>query len=46
MLNEADTRAKLIAPKLHDSGWIEDFIRWDECITRRRLIIKVWSIKV
>jgi len=27
MLNEADTRAKLIDPKLHDAGWKEELIR-------------------
>lgn len=27
MLNEADTRAKLIDPKLHQSGWTEDAIQ-------------------
>ena len=26
-LNEADTRAKLIDPKIHDVGWKEDLIR-------------------
>ena len=26
-LNEADTRAKLIDPALHSSGWTEDSIR-------------------
>jgi len=25
--NEADTRAKLINPKLHEAGWFEDLIR-------------------
>ena len=25
--NEADTRAKLINPKLHEAGWSEDLIR-------------------
>ncbi len=29
-LGEADTRAKLIDPKLHSSGWTEDFIRREE----------------
>ena len=26
-LSEADTRAKLITPALHDAGWVEDLIR-------------------
>ena len=26
MLNEADTRIKLIDPKLHESGWGEEFV--------------------
>ena len=26
-MNEADTRAKLIDPKLHNVGWKEDLIR-------------------
>lgn len=26
MLNEADTKAKLIDPKLHEAGWSEDLI--------------------
>ena len=26
MLNEADTRAKIIDPKLREAGWLEDFI--------------------
>ncbi|GBC73267.1 Putative DNA repair helicase RadD [archaeon HR04] len=38
MLNEADTRAKLIDPKLHESGWCEEFIRRDMPITFGRLI--------
>lgn len=29
-LNEADTRAKLIDPKLHTRGWIEDYIKREE----------------
>ena len=29
-LNEADTRAKLITPALHDRGWTEDLIRREE----------------
>ena len=27
VLNEADTRAKLIDPKIHTVGWTEDLIR-------------------
>ncbi len=38
MLNEADTRAKLIDPTLHASGWIEDKIVRDKYITPGRLI--------
>jgi type I restriction enzyme R subunit len=38
MLNEPDTRAKLIDPKLHASGWIEDKITRDKYITPGRLI--------
>jgi len=33
MLNEADTRAKLIDPKLHRSGWTEDAIRREYSLT-------------
>jgi type I restriction enzyme R subunit len=29
-LNESDTRAKLIDPKLHERGWTEDLIRREE----------------
>ena len=29
-LNEADTRAKLIDPALHSSGWTEDSIKREE----------------
>ena len=29
-LNEADTRAKLIDPALHTSGWTEDLIKREE----------------
>ena len=29
-LNEADTRAKLIDPALHDRGWTENLIRREE----------------
>ena len=28
--NEADTRAKLIDPALHDAGWSEDWIRREQ----------------
>jgi type I restriction enzyme R subunit len=28
--NEADTRAKLIDPALHSSGWTEDLIKREE----------------
>ena len=38
MLNEADTRAKLIDPKLHKAGWTEDKIIRDRYITPGRLI--------
>ncbi len=27
MLNEAEIRAKVVDPKLHESGWPEDLIR-------------------
>jgi len=30
MLNEADTRAKLIDPAIHKRGWAEDFIKREE----------------
>ena len=30
MLNEADTRAKLIDPAIHKRGWTEDLIRREE----------------
>lgn len=29
-LNEADTRAKLIDPAIHERGWSEDLIRREE----------------
>ena len=38
MLNEADTRAKLVDPKLHASGWTEDMIVRDRYITKGRII--------
>ncbi len=30
MLSEADTRAKLIDPAIHQRGWTEDLIRREE----------------
>jgi len=38
MLNEADTRAKLIDPKLHEGNWREELILRDRPITPGRLI--------
>lgn len=38
MLNEAETRAKLIDPKLHESGWSEELIRREVNITEGRII--------
>jgi len=38
MLNEAETRAKLIDPKLHESGWSEDLIQRELKITEGRII--------
>ena len=38
MLNEADTRAKLIDPKLHSGGWAEEKIVRDKFITWGKLI--------
>jgi len=38
MLNEAETRAKLIDPKLHESGWFEELIRREVKITEGRII--------
>ena len=38
MLNEAETRAKLIDPKLHESGWSEELIRREVKITEGRII--------
>jgi len=38
MLNEIDTRAKLIDPKLYESGWTEDLIRRELKITEGRII--------
>jgi type I restriction enzyme R subunit len=37
-LNEADTRAKLVDPKLHESGWREEMIERDKPITRGRIL--------
>jgi type I restriction enzyme R subunit len=37
-LNEADTRAKLIDPKLHQAGWTEEMIERDKPITRGQII--------
>jgi len=38
MLNETDTRVKLIDPKLHESGWSENLIRRELRITEGRII--------
>lgn len=38
MLKETDTRAKLIDPKLHESGWSEDLIQRELKITEGRII--------
>jgi type I restriction enzyme R subunit len=38
MLNEADTRAKLIDPKLLNSGWTEKMIVRDKPITKGMII--------
>ena len=38
MLNEAETRAKLIDPKLHESGWSENLIQRELKITEGRII--------
>lgn len=37
MLNEADTRAKLIDPKLHEAGWEEGFISREYHLTDGRI---------
>ncbi len=37
-LNEADTRAKLIDPRLHKRGWSEDWIRREETAGRVQFI--------
>ena len=33
-MSEADTRAKLIDPALHSSGWTEDLIKREETVGR------------
>ncbi|MCD6305395.1 MAG: DEAD/DEAH box helicase family protein [Deltaproteobacteria bacterium] len=38
MLNEAETRAKLIDPKLHEAGWSENLIQREVKITEGRII--------
>jgi len=38
MLSEADTRVKLIDPKLHESGWKEEMIRRGSHITPGRIV--------
>jgi type I restriction enzyme R subunit len=38
MLNEADTRAKLIDPKLQRSGWTEKMVERDKAIARGMII--------
>src|SRR5207245_2317313 len=38
MMNEADTRVKLIDPKLHDASWTEDNILRDRSITPGRIL--------
>ena len=38
MLNEADTRAKLIDPKLQRSGWTEEMIEREKVITKGMII--------
>ena len=37
MLNEADTRAKLIDPKLHEAGWEESLISRECHLTNGRI---------
>jgi len=39
MLNEADTRAKLIDPQLHKAGWKEEFILRDRYITKGEIYL-------
>jgi len=38
MLNKADTRVKLVDPKLQRSGWIEEMIEREKAITRGMII--------
>jgi type I restriction enzyme R subunit len=38
MLNEADTRAKLVDPKLHESSWAQEGIVKDRTIAPDRLV--------
>jgi type I restriction enzyme R subunit len=38
MLNEADTRAKLIDPKLKEAGWTEDNIEREKPVTKGKII--------
>ncbi|RLI41224.1 restriction endonuclease subunit R, partial [Candidatus Bathyarchaeota archaeon] len=38
MLNEADTRVKLIDPKLHESGWTERMIEREKVIAKGMII--------
>lgn len=38
-LNEADTRAKLIDPKLRDSGWTEELIQREYYFTDGRIVL-------
>jgi len=37
-MSELDTRAKLIDPKLHESGWTEENIERDKSITKGKII--------
>jgi type I restriction enzyme R subunit len=39
-LNEADTRAKLIDPALHDRGWTENLIRREETAGAIEIIVE------
>lgn len=39
MLNEADTRAKLIDPKLKEAGWVETQIQREYPITKGRIFL-------
>lgn len=36
--NEADTRAKIIDPKLYRSGWVEDFISREFYFTEGKIL--------